>query len=733
MGHTMHGLGNLGSRLISGTAAGMALVVAIPLASAQGTDTPDAQGASQGRTELAEVVVTAEKRTTSAQNTAIALAVIDTQTLKENGINDIAGLATLSPNVVFGQNAGATTVAVRGVSSRDVTEIGDPAVAINIDGIFLQRPTGMNASFYDLERIEILRGPQGTLYGRNATGGVVNIITAKPTQEFGGYAAVTAGNYNTANMEGAVNVPLTDTLAMRASFISRSHDGYRDNGAAGRGDDEDSKGGRLQFLYRPLDRLKILLSGSFLKQGGIGPVYDGIPTNSSQKIPPTESRAAEYFPLSTRGDFDVKRTNLLAQVDYDMDFATLTYLSGFVGLDFKHLWDNDGQPDKFFDYARNEVSHDFSNELRIASNNEQGLVWQAGLYQYRQSIDLNNNFLLSPNRVPVSVREYHFDVETRSYAGFGQVSYDITDSLKASAGARYSRDEKDRTGYSYVGSLTQDVSSGTAVRTFAAEQHSPEPEWSKTTWHAGLDYQVTPRNLVYGKVDTGYKSGGFTLVSNYDPETLTAYEIGSKNRFLNNALQSNLSAFYYDYKNQQVSQFIASGPFAGQSTVLNAGKSEIYGVEIENTWLATADDRLNLAVSWLHGVYTDFSVANGPSNLSLAGNHVVQSPEFSVEAGYEHAFHVLGGELRPRVQTQFQSASYLTFYNRPNDRQAAYSLTDISLTYAPDAKSWNVQGFVRNLENTVVLTNADQGGPYAATRYQFGAPRTFGARLQYNW
>lgn len=711
-----------------------ALAVAAALAAQGATAQVEGSAASDQGTPigtLEEIVVTAEKRTTSAQSTAIALNVFTSEALRESGIGDIGQLTNVAPTVNFGQNAGATTVALRGVSSRDITEIGDPAVAINIDGVFLQRPTGMNASFYDVERIEVLRGPQGTLYGRNATGGVINIITAKPTQTLGGYAAMTAGNYDTMNAEGAINLPLTSTLAMRASFVSRSHDGYRNNGSAGRGDDEDAQGGRLQFLYEPTDRLSILLSGSWLQQQGIGPVYDGIPFASTQTVPPTDVDKVRSFALSTRGDLDVTRKNALLQVDYDLDFATLTYLGGYVGLDFQHLWDNDGQANLFFDYDRDERSEDFSHELRLASNNKQGFVWQAGFYYYDQSIDLNNNFLLSPNRVPVSVREYHFDVDSESYAAFGQASLDFTDRLKASAGVRYSKDEKSRSGFSYVGSLTQDVSSGTAVRAFSTENTSAESD--KVTWHAGLDYQLTPANLLYAKVDTGYKSGGFTLVAPYDPETLTAYEIGSKNRFLADAMQVNLAAFYYDYEDQQVTQFISSGPLTGQSTVLNAGSSEIYGAEAETTWLVTDETQLDFSVAYLSAEFTDFDVASGASNLSLEGNKVIQSPEWSLSAGLQHTFVIGGGTLTPRVQSQYRSSSYLTFYNRPNDRQEPYTQTDATLTYKPNDESWSVQAFIRNLEDTLVLTNADQGGPYGATRYQFAAPQTYGVRLQVNW
>lgn len=695
-----------------------------------GTPVQQAQPSDNTSEGLTEIVVTAEKRPSTSQRTSIALDVFNSETLQKNGVGNIAQLANFSPSINIGQSAGASVVTIRGVSSRDTTEIGDPAVAISIDGVYLQRPTGMNASFYDLDRVEALRGPQGTLYGRNATGGAINIITKKPTRDLGGYISIDAGNYETINVDGAVNAPLSETLAARLSFVSRNNEGYRSNGVGGQGDDNVAQGGRLQTLWTPTERLTVLLGGSYLKQGGTGAVYDNVAAGAAgldAVRPPSRARDATHFGLNYAGYFDTEIATANAQIDYDLGFATATYIGGYNRTDYNHSWDNDASTRQGYIYTRHEVSKDQSHELRLASSNPYGFRWQVGAYYFREDLDLHNLFdLTNASGTNVNLREYFFDVDTKSYAFFGQATYDLSERLKVTGGVRYSNDEKRRKGPQYVGSLTQNVDSGTAVRAFSIENSSSKS--NKFTYHAGVDFQVTPRNLLYAKFDTGYKAGGFNNfgLGQYDPETLTAYEVGSKNRFLNNALQVNLSGFYYDYKDQQVSQFIAT---QASTQIVNAGKSRLYGGEAEVTWLLTPRDQLDLSVSYLHGEFTDLSVANGTSNLSLDGNRTIQSPRWSLSGGFQHEFSVLGGRLTPRVQSQYRSRYFLTVYNRENDRQGAFFRTDASLTYAPDGSKLSIQAYVRNIENKVVISNAEQSALYGGVRYQYDAPRTYGVRV----
>ncbi|EJU08926.1 TonB-dependent receptor [Sphingomonas sp. LH128] len=699
----------------------LALIAATPFAAhAQETATPAAQEADGG---LQEIIVTAEKRESNVQKTAIAIDVVTSDKLAKNGVANMESLQAVAPGIQFGQSGANTIVTVRGVSGRDTSEIGDPAVAINMDGIFLQRPAGMNAAFFDLDRIEVLRGPQGTLYGRNATGGVINVVSKRPELgDFGGYAAVDAGNYNTINLEAAVNIPVGDTIAIRASGIRRERDGFRDVGNGQRGDDEYSRGGRLQALFKPNDSLSVLLSGGYLKQSGFGPVQAGYPTTRAE--PPTDWDEVKTIPLNFKNDYDLTRKTLSAQLDYDFGSVKATYLFGYVGVDKDQTFDNDGTATKSYVFRAGEFSDDTSHELRLSSKTGGPFTWQTGLYYYNQDLAVRSQNYVNPNGNVVLLRDYHYDVQVKSKAAFGQISYAFTDQLKASAGIRWSQDTKTRTGYAYNGPSLANPPATQPVLNYAPTDDRSRD--SDVSYHVGLDYQATPANLVYAKVDKGYKSGGFTSINAYGPETVIAYEVGSKNRLLGNTLQLNLSGFIYDYKDQQVSQTTNQGV-----QVLNAGNSRVKGIEAQVEWKASNADSIDLSINWLDAKFKKFAVNTGGVNVDLAGNHLIQAPEWSLSGGYQHVFELAnGGDITPRVQATYRSTSYLTFYNRANDRQKPYETVDASLTYTAPENAWSLQAYVRNLTNSVILTGASIGSFTGTNFYQFAAPRTYGVRLQ---
>jgi len=705
------------------------------------SETAYAQGVANAGSDdsgLEEIVVTAEKREGNVQKTAIAIDVVTNADLAQNGVNDIQSLQNIAPGVQFGQAGTSTFVTVRGVSGRDSTEIGDPAVAINMDGIFLQRPSGMNAAFFDLDRIEVLRGPQGTLYGRNATGGVINIISKRPSfEDAGGYAALTLGNYKTINGEGAINLPISETLAARASFISRNHDGYRNNKSTAfptngklRGDDEETVGARVQLLFKPNDAFSALLSGTYIKQGGVGPAMAGYPTTRPEA--PTDSTLAKNYPLNTVGDFNTTRKNLLAQLDYDFGSVKATYLFGFAGLDVDHTFDNDGTDTRFYEFKRGEYSEDVSHELRLASNNDSAFQWQIGGFAYDQ--DLAVRSLNYVDRIsPFILRDFQFDVNVKSRAAFGHASYALTDQLKFSAGIRYSKDTKVRTGFRLAGpGLGNADLNLTAQPTLTRTNENPalsrssDKDWS---YHVGLDYQVSPASLLYAKVDKGYKSGGFTSLNSYGPERVVSYEVGSKNRFLGNTLQLNLSAFRYDYTDQQVGQITPQG-----ALTLNAGKSRVYGIETQVDWKATPNDTIDLSVNWLDAKFKDFAINVSGVNVQQAGNRLIQAPEWSISAGYEHSFDLAnGGRITPRIQGIYRSEYFFTVFNRLNDRQGGHAMLDLSLGYTAPEDKWSLQLFARNLTDTVALTSAAIGGFSGTNIYQYAAPRTIGGRVQINF
>jgi len=683
----------------------------------------DAAASAADTATLSEVVVTAEKRTSSEEKTPIAMTVLSAQALQSNAVGSLQDLSSIAPSVSFSRANASTVITIRGVSSRDTTETGDPAVAVNIDGFYFQRAIGFGDSLFDLQRVEVLRGPQGTLYGRNATGGAINLVTAKPGKEFEANASVGFGNFDALTTEGAMNLPLSDRVQMRVAYFTRSHDGYRDNAPARNADDEDARAVRLHLMAEPTDSLTLLLTAELTKLGGTGPAVYGTPLvfdsngdvdHNRQPLPV----GAKSWPLGLPSGFmDATIKAFRWKLDYDLGFGDLTYLGGFRRLDYHNLIDLDGTASEPFYFQANEQPRTWNHEVRLSSKQDQRFTWQLGTFYFQETNNLLTYF--QDYSAPVAPANlYIFDypnINATSKAGFGQAAFGLTDTLKLEAGVRYTRDYKRRSGSLNYGS-------GIALQDAAADS-------SKTTYHAGLDWQATAANLFYAKADTGYKAGGFTDAAPYAPESIKAYEVGSKSRLLGNTVQVNVAGFYYNYKDQQISQFIN-----GQTYIRNAGASQIYGLEVEGSALLTREDRLDGYIGYLHAKFTDFLLATGSSNVQLAGNRPPQSPRLSLNAGYQHRFDLPDGAgLTGRVQTHFETTSYLTVNNYPDDQQGSYSRSDAMLTYTARDDKWSVEAYGRNLENKAVVINAQENGLWSTYNYQFAAPRTYGMQVNLNW
>ncbi len=672
---------------------------------------------------LEEITVTAQKRETSLQDTAVAISVLNSDQLSKNGIKDLRDMATHIPGISLSADGISTVVTMRGVSSRDTTEIGDPAVAISLDGFYYQRVKGLNDAMFDLERVEVMRGPQGTLYGRNATAGAINFVTAKPKDEFEAKASVGYGNYQALTTEGMINVPVTDKIKVRAAFATNSRNGYRTNEApAEPGDDAGSSAARLQVLFDPTDELSVLLTAGYSKIKAVGPTYLGIPIGPggivNDVMPELDSKGSFHGLPQQRLDSETKYIQW--NVKYDFGIAELSYLGGKREQDIKHLRDLDGTEAGSFYFDTDEVVDDLIQEVRLASTGESPFEWMVGGFYFKSKNDLASLFQdWSVANAPANLFQFIYpDIEAESKSAFAQIGYQLTNEFKVEGGIRYSEDTKHRRGYNNYGGgdLPVDASS----------------ESNKTTYHFAINYDLNEDSMLYAKMGTGYKAGGFTDVAQYGPESITAYEIGSKNRFLDNKLEVNLTGFYYDYKDQQISQFKD-----GVTTVFNAGKSEIYGVELEWKALVAENGRFDGFVSYLHAEFTEFctSVINDAcaAGSDFAGNKPPQSPSWQLMAGYEHDFELPGGILTARAQSRFESSSYLAYTNFVREQQDSYIRSDVMLTYTNGNEDWSVQAYIRNIEDTDVITYASASGLWGAYNYTFAAPRTYGVNFTVNW
>jgi iron complex outermembrane recepter protein len=735
---------------------------------------------SGSRPVLEEIVVTAEKRESLAQNTAIALSAISGDNLVKNGVDSLTDIASIAPNVSFGQQIDQTIIVIRGVSSRDTSAIGDPAVSVSIDGVQLQRSSGLNTAMFDLARVEVLRGPQGTLAGRNATGGAINIITAKPKDDFSASLSGEVGTYETFNTNGHVNLPINEWLKARVAFQTRNHDGYRDNAPAVDGDDENSEAARVTLAFDPTDRLSGSITAEYANNSTHGSAYYSQPVEryTAENVPPGllvgdiilkqpdihDSR----FPIPPGQQWESEMRSLRGTLSYDFDLATVTYIGGWREMDVDRHTSHGGAfgtNRQNFTFVHQDRLDSWTHELRLNGDADKRFFWQTGAYYFKENnptpvsdlVDYPGSAGLFGEQVILfGFGRDHTVAESK--AVFGQVSYELIRGLKFEVGTRYTEDSKltrglDASIANFGGYLTSPCGITAAPAcTYSMSQVDAQGDWNKTTYHVGLNWQATPENLHYVKFDTGYKAGGFGGIGNgtLDPETIEAVEIGSKNRFLDNRLQLNVAAFYYDYADQHINQFITTADGAPRSVRINAGKSEYKGVEMDLMFLPTPDDKLDLFVGYTDATFEDFRVGvtglharmaaaegnlDASGNWQLAGRRPPQSPEWQIIAGYGRDWLLFDGTLNTRVQMHYESKSYLNFENYDSDKRPAYTKTDLLVSYIPSSKQWELQGYVRNIEDELIITNSQDAssGAFLSYRYQFEAPRTYGVRLTWNW
>lgn len=723
-----------------------ALATAVGLAVAVPAHAQDANATAANRNEagegLVEIVVTANRTESAAQKTPISLSVYTGEDLAAAGVSDFASLATKDPGINFTNNAGRGYAAVRGVASADTTEIGDPSVPISRDGFYSNRAYALQLSMYDVNRVEVLKGPQGTLNGRNSTGGLVNIITNRPTGKNGGYGSVEVGNYGTFNGELGVNLAISDLLSVRASGIFRHHNGYRRAVPIGLGlDDEDAASGRIQILLKPFEGLSIWASYQ----------HDNIDNNGPAvlRTPP---------PAGIRPDFGDAETvpgvapvyNRLSgdrfrwEVVYDalpLDM-TLTYLGGYEDLKFDQaLESTDVTYPAIRQFRRAEKPRTTNHEIRIANPSGNRFSFQAGYFHFNEVSDLDSgayNLNITDPTVPQFPNQYglrfQYHVRSKSDAVFGQVGFRVTEQVKFSLGGRYTWDEKVRTGFetfNFLALLNPNffpppfAPTGTTV-----SDRAGAVKYSQATYHVGLDYNPTDTNLLYAKFSTGFKSGGFNTVAGsaqntYDPEVVKAFEIGSKNRFMDNRLQLNLAAFYMDYSNYQASQIIQ---FGAQTT--NTGSAKIKGLEAEFTALVGKGGQFNLNTALLDTKFDKgvLVARNNTVQVDIGGNELPNAPKFSLSAAYEQKFDIASGHVSARIDGKYTSSFQYSLFNDADVASDDSLVLNASLGYSHGNGVWEITAFVRNLTDQVVLSRAGRNGNLNINEYEFQPPRTYGVR-----
>lgn len=638
---------------------------------------------------LEEITVTAEKREASLQKTPLSMTAVKGENIREMGKVTADEVLKDVPGVVVQRASRGFVISMRGLGSDLPPGVGESSVSTNFDGVYHFRAEAGTLGYYDLERVEVLRGPQGTLYGRNATAGVVNVVSKNPGDEFGGYGTVEIGTDSLLRMEGAVNVPVNNDFSARMAFVSINRDGFLSNGQ----DDAVGSAARGKVRYEPSEDVKIVLSTEYTKIGGHGPGS----ANLSELQAGNEYVSTEPETLSQ----DYTSYKISVHADVTAGPGVITFIPSYQYSDGIVWFENrDGEPEKSWDPLDAEA---VSAELRYASHSDAKIQWVGGLYYYDQESGILGNG--NPTEKT--------DMMT-SYAAFGQVTIPITAALRGIAGARIAYDEK-------------------SYHNISLDPSTAENDWTAFDWKLGLEYDLSEDVLAYLTMATGHRPGGFNsfalagdlVGTTFEPEELVSAEIGIKSRFVNNRVQVNADVFYYDYEEYQVSDFYTpDGEFFPVMLIYNASVVENYGAELETEMLLTQSTIGKFSLTYLSSEYQDeFTLHGGspPYPMNLKGYRLPHAPEWSAKFGLEHTFHMgMNGYLTPSVDVRWTDDQYVGVFPADYSLQEAYTIYDAALRYAPATGDWSINMYVKNAGDEAVVMGA------GSTEVSLGSPRQAG-------
>jgi iron complex outermembrane recepter protein len=858
-------------RILVTTASALTILATTPALAQQAPAADDEAG-------IADIIVTAQRREENLQDVPISVSAYGADAIKEKGLTDISRLEGLVPGFTFARSGVDARPAIRGVRTESVDVNADTTIGFFIDGIYQSRASQATLGFVDLERVEVQRGPQGTLYGRNTFGGNISISTAQPDLTgYSGGGDLTIGKNNQVRLTGFVNVPLTDKLGLRVAGAYEKSNGYvkNINPLGGNLFDEDSRYLRAALLAKPTDNLTIALKFDYSKRGGnggsafgyklVGSYFD-VPSNQQLfnatpiilntragnrdgiiDPPLTIDAGVPIFAAGNpyridndfRGSLALKNYSGTSNIAYDFGPVTLKSITGVT--DFKTTRTQDT------DFSGNQIGADYqftsaktlSQELQLVSNGKGPIEYVVGAFYFKDRLNgtfINQQFPqivrnVTPNitRVQAGGAYTELRARTESTAGYAQASYAITDQFKFTAGIRYTRDKKDfkfanaNSVLPLVGNVPQTtavtfgtggipdsafgVKGGTTNCTVSATVPILQNGFQclavntgvltgatfntaifkKVTYRVGLDYQVSEDSLLYASASTGFSSGGFNgnqaaaalNRTTFAPQKVTAFEVGSKNRFFDNRVQLNLSAFYNRYSNLQEQRQVPIGVTTASITE-NSGKARSYGAELEAIWKPVDALTLNASFAYLNAEYTKYdqvaapfatsilvadatalapTVVNGVTiapigqrrvfavgyncglipgtggagqpgaafGCNLKGNKIPHSPEYSGSVSAQYDID-LGGDrkLSPYAQVSFSGAFFGQPINSILDRQKAFAKLDLRLTLELN-ENFSIQGFVTNVTNKATATRFVYGGG-GNLQASYAPPRLWGVR-----
>ena len=703
---------------------------------------------------LEEVVVTATKRSVALQDLAGSANVLGADKLGPGGIQEVRDMQVDIPNLSLGDQFGFARVFMRGIGMTSIDIGGEGAVAFLQDGAIVPRPAAQLMGMFDLDQVEVLRGPQGTLYGRGATAGAINMVTAKPGKELGGYLSVTAGNYGLAQFKGAIDVPMGDALSLRLAGSLDSRDGYGNNIFTGSDiNDRDASAYRATLVYDAGGPLTATLSAQYYEEddnnyafsyfgqseGSSIPVPFGVPILGGNTVGMV---GGGFYDINSDqepiNDRDGQLINLT--IDYAFnDRWSLKSITSSQSMDRFLRDDLDSTDANLFGQNNyTEESDSFGQELILNYSADQldvlgGVMYfEEDLYGEVRVPLTNLCFLLAPAACGTPVGDFlnggnylqDGDVDIEAWGAYVEANYSISDKWSVIAGLRYNYEERDGTGSFIFDAISLNVPT------------NQRESWNDLTPRITLQYSPNDNMLLYATYTEAFKSGVINTGSTsppLDPETVDAFEVGLKGQNASGTLRYSVAAFFYDYQDMQIS-FVDE---TSTVSTVNAAEAENSGIELEIDGSLGNGFAFDFYLTYLNAEYQEFfngDYANGFAITDLSGNTLPNAPESTAKLGLTWEGAVGGGTLTVRGEAYYQDDVYFTEWNREDAYQKSYEQINASVDY-----SWNDQWLLslwgRNLSDEEVMSNNIITAPlYDSLRV--GAvlpPRTYGATVTYQF
>jgi iron complex outermembrane receptor protein len=667
------------------------------------------QAQQEAETGLGDIVVTATRREARLQDVPVAVTAITGDSLGSADVSTVRSLTQVVPGFIGSRNMGVFQPVVRGVGSTGISVGDEPNIATYVDGVYQPESAANWIDLVEVERVEVLRGPQGTTFGRNATGGLINVITPDPSFDFRGKASLRLGRMRREAGDYDARLyftgPISEKAAADFAALFRKNDGYIDDlvrgGTLG---DQRIINLRSKLLFKPTDNFKVVLTGEYFNQESTTNSPQPLDGNTAGRrfpsvILPTDAWQASLTEVPL---LNLRRWTAALHTRLDLGSVMLETTGGFLNLRWNQTTDSDASNLRLGNFPAIFNAESGSQEIKLSSATPGPFQWLVGgyFYQFGGSAVLQPFTAANPT-LPLTGPTLTPQLDGRSFASFAEGTYELQPGLFMTLGGRYTTEKR-----SYSQTVNGILRVGDAERTF-----------NKFNYKVGIRYEVTDKTSVYATYSTAFKSGVFNMAAvsatPVNPESIKAAEFGIKSDPLD-WLRTNLAVYYYDYKNLQLQ---SRDSFSGNYILQNAANAEIYGGELETIISPVSDLRLRAAVAYAHARYKDFPAAQGffprvdggntVAPFDASGKVMTRAPEWSGNVGFDWGHDIGNGRLTLAGNLLWSSKVYYDFAN--NFAQPSYAMGNASINWQPGNEAFKIGLWVTNLTNEKVLQTVRPG------------------------